>query len=175
MKKECSLLLLGIIFFACGKTNSSSGLNLATTKISYEATINIGNKVFNVSHFSTYSATQGFLFDSLVQESHTVSAVISTGANYAIQLFDTAIGSTYLLEFSIPSLNTASNYKGNLYMMFINDSGYVGPIIVSTTMINNGNRSYNGTFNISGTVMNLESSDSVTFSGSGTFTNMPYQ
>jgi hypothetical protein len=175
MKNKLSFLLLVFIFFSCGKTNNSSSLNLATTKISYQVTINIVNKVFNVSQFSTWSANQGFLFDSLIQESHIVCAVISTGSNYAIQLFDTAIGSTYLLQFSIPSLITASNYNSNLYTMFINDSAYVGPIVVSTTMINNGNKSYNGSFNISGTVMNLESSDSTTFSGSGTFTNMPYQ
>jgi hypothetical protein len=175
MKKELSLLLLGFIFFACGKTNNSNSLNFATIKISYQATINMGNKVFNVSHFSTWSADRGFLFDSLKQEGHTVCAVISTGSTYSIQLCDTAIGSIYLLQFSIPSLSTTTKFKSNLYTMDINDSTYVGPIVVSTTMTSNGNKTYNGSFSMSGTVMNRQTLDSTAFTGSGTFKNMPYE
>ena len=86
-----------------------------------------------------------------------------------------------LLDFNVPSYTSFTNYDGLLFSMNVNGITYSGRTTVSGDLTSNGagNRvggdsTINGTFNLNGLVNDGVSPDSLSFSVTVKFTNMPH-
>jgi len=108
------------------------------------------------------------------------------GEYYQVHLYDSATGGFFdtrsILIFTLPSNKRFSNLNDTSVLINIRDTAYTGHAMVSVNITSTGSDSYteptptiNGSFNMDGKVSNMYNSDSVSFSSSGTFTNMPYR
>jgi hypothetical protein len=193
MNKIISILFMCITFYACSKKNDSSNSNQYTyPTVSYTLHTNFENQVYDHSHSSKYEPGSTFLNswiwwdnETAIGSSYACSAG-NMGTFYKVHLFDSAVGgfidTRSILIFTLPSINSFTQHNDTSVLINIRDTAYTGHAIVSVDITSMGNNNYaeptptiNGSFYMSGTVSNGYSSDSVSFSSSGTFTNMPYR
>ncbi len=192
-----------IIFYACNKKdsgNSNSNQHTYTfPKVSYALHTKLGNQDFNHSHFAIANDTT-LINGVLYWDSSTTPRLFypcqadKRSQFFRFDLYDSASLGGYgtvssNISFSLPSINSFTNHYDTTVYMDIGDTTYAGYASVSVDITGVDNNKYkeppstmSGTFNMSGTILyghstngvNSFSLDSIPFSSSGTFTNMPY-
>ena len=102
--------------------------------------------------------------------------------NFENQIYDYSHSSVYVRGTGLfDNFIYWDNRRDGSVLIYIGDTSYAGHALINLNILNLDDVSLaepeptmNGTFNLSGTVSNGNSPDSVDFSSSGTFTNMPY-
>jgi hypothetical protein len=178
------------IFNVCGKKNDSASASQSTyLKVSYNLHTNFGNQVYDTTHSSFLKPGTGLMDSWIFWENE--SAIGSTytcgarnmGTYYQVHLYDSATGVFFdtrsILVFTFPSTKSFTNLNDTSVLINIRDTAYTGHAMVSVNITRTESDDYaepiptiNGSFNMSGKVSNIYNSDSVSFSSSGTFTNM---
>ena len=192
MKIILTLSTMCVIFYACKKSNTDIQYTYPT--VSYTLHTNFENQVYDHSHSSKFEREMDYPFGFISWDNGT--AVGSSyacraeylGTFYKFHLYDSAVGDSVdtrsILIFTLPStsINSFTDHNDTSVLINIRDTTYSGHAIVSVTIAGqegnlNATPSFttNGSFSMSGIVSNGYSSDSVSFSSTGTFTNMPFQ
>ena len=190
-----------VVLFACKKTNS--GDQYTYPVVSYTLHTHFGNQVFDHAHTSIYVLPTSISLNSDIYWDN-IAVLTGTHGNYACeahnmgslfkvhiydtkpQEYDSTTGyysdTRTILGFTLPSINSFTNRNDTSVLIYILDTTYTGHAIVSVTISKVNSTLYqeptptvNGSFDISGTVSNGYRLDSVSFSSTGTFTNMPYR
>jgi hypothetical protein len=194
MKKIIALIFTGLILFACKKTNSA--IQYTFPVVSYTLHNNIENQIYDYSHSCIYHVgttifDSWWSWDNDANYRGELSCVATNeGTFYLVELFDSAAvvydpatgrDSRTILSFTFPSLYSFKNYYDSSVSLSIRDttcSGHATVFVTITGMdssiLATPSPTINGNFNMSGTVSDGYSPDSISFSSSGTFTNMPY-
>jgi len=192
-EQTLSALFICTIFSACSKKNdSASSTQYTYLKVSYNLHTNLGNQVYDTTHSSYLKPGTGILDswifwdnESAIGSTYTCGAR-NMGSHYQIHLYDSATGGFFdtrsILIFTLPSNKSFSNLNDTSVLINIRDTAYTGHAMVSVNITSTESDGYteptptiNGSFNMNGKVSNMYNSDSVSFSSSGTFTNMPYR
>ena len=194
MKKIITILLMCITFYACSKKNDSVTNTLP--RVSYNLHTDFRNQGYITTHTSiSHDITNpviGFFWDNgpdigSSQACEALELVTWISRNiltyYQINFIDSPSGpypspTRPILSFSIPSLNSISNFTDTSVLINIEDTVYMGHADVSFTITSTLNTStvqkyVSGNFNVNGRVSNGFTLDSVSFLSTGTFTNMP--
>jgi len=177
MKKLFWLLLFCMIAVSCTKNKSSKNKNSVIT--SYSVNLNVAGKVYNSSNSSVYNnSSLNYQWDGLsIYFTYPTCSASSNGEYYQVMIWDTAGGAITnqeLLQFDMPGTKSVANYFSPYVEIYFLDSLYSGTAVVSGSISKNGNNTCNGNFSLQGMVVSSYGIDSVAFSASGTFTNMPY-
>ena len=194
MKKLPVALFTCLIFYACKKSNST--VQYTYPAVSYSLHNHLDNQVYEYAHSSIFHVGATIFdgwwsWDNDAYIRAQVTCVANkTGEFYYVELFDSAIvafdpatGRDFrsVLSFSLPSINSFTNHNDTSVSINFRDTIYLGHAVVSVTITGRDSNNLatpsptiNGNFNMSGTVSNGFSVDSLSFSSSGTFTNMPY-
>ena len=192
MKIILTFSILCLIFYACKKSNTD--IQYTYPIVSYTLHTNLENQVYDHSHSSKFEREMDYPFGFISWDNGTVVGssyacrAEYTGTFYKIHLYDSAVGGLIdtrsILIFTLPSTSIISftNHNDTSVLINIRDTAYSGHAIVSVTITGqetnlNATPSFitSGSFTMSGIASNEYSSDSVSFSSSGTFTNMPFQ
>jgi len=165
-------------------------MRLTYLTVSCTLNTNFRNQVYNTKHFSRGDTSTNTSYPPIILDG---SKVVT---NYAIEgqqwgtfsriiFFDSpanlGVGTRQIFAFSIPSVNSVANFYDTTVLINIMDTVYLGHAIVTVSITDTYNNYYtvpnptfSGNFSMSGTVSSGSNSDSVSFSSSGTFTNMSY-
>lgn len=146
---------------------------------SYKASVNIGGQMYSTSNYTKYnSAGSNYQWDGLnIYFGFPSCSAYATGDYYQVSIWDTASGaitSEPFLQFNVPGVGDCANYNSPSALVYVLDTAYSGNIFVSGSITKNGNHTCNGTFSLHGLVASPYSLDSISVSGTGTFTNLPY-
>ena len=156
--------------------------------VSYTLNTNFKNQVYNTSHFSRLDASVAYLPPIIWDGSSTGGSTHACeaqnrGTFVQINFYDSpgkyAMPPPPILVFSIPSKSSIANYTDTSVIIIIKDTVYTGHASISVTVTSELNTQtvgnyFSGNFNVSGTVSSGSILDSVSFSSTGTFTNMAY-
>jgi hypothetical protein len=190
-----------IVLSACKKTNSGNQFSFPV--VSYTLHTHFGNQMYDHAHTSIYVQPSSFSLNSdiywdniaVLTGTHGTYAceAHNMGSSYQVdvyepkpQVYDSATGyytdTRSILRFTLPSINSFTNRNDTSVLIYILDTSYTSHAIVSVTISSVNSNLYQeptptmtGSFDISGTVKNGSGLDSVSFSSTGTFTNMPYR
>jgi hypothetical protein len=198
MKKIKATLFVCILFFSCKKENQ--GIQVTYPRVSYTLHTNFGNQVYDLEHSSVFSEG-GFMTNMIfwdfkvngedARSNYTCEAK-SMGSSYRAYLYDTAVrvydtatltfsNTRQTLVFTLPEIKSFT-IQNDTVSITIDDTVYTGYAKVSMEIAKvdknvyaEPNPTITGNFNMSGKVSDANRTDSLTFSSSGTFTNMPYR
>lgn len=199
MKIVLILSIVCIIFYACKKSNP--GTQAAYPTVSYTLHTKFENRIYDLTHSSVYVRGSGLFDNWIYWDGHWDGLAIrgtyacearNSGAFYKVnlyekkvQVYDSATGyysnTRSILVFTLPTVHSFTNQNDTSVLIDINGTSFKGHAINTMNIVSVNTDlaepmpTITGSFSMTGIILDGSGADSLAFSSSGTFTNMPYR